>query len=109
MKILFIFSVIPHYYKWVLNQLSKVRGLNLSVVVPIGSSKNVGEGVYPDEQGVNFKVIHLKEYTAYYGKSFFKDLIVTISDENPDIIVIVWPYILGFLFFPKLLKYIRKN
>ncbi len=109
MKVLFTFGGLPHYYNYVLNQLNRLEGINVTVVVPVLKSKTMGEGVHEDNQGIEFKLIELEEYKTFYKKYFFKDFFKIIEQENPDIIVISWPYILAFVFNIFLLSKIRKK
>jgi glycosyltransferase involved in cell wall biosynthesis len=69
----------------------------------------MGEGVYEKSEGIDFKLIELEEYKTFYKKYFFKDFIKIIYQESPDIIVVSWPYILGFVFNIFLLKKIRNK
>ena len=104
MKVLFTFGGLPHYYNYVLNKLNSVEGINVVVVIPVSKSKTMGEGVYEKSEGIDFKLIELEEYKTFYKKYFFKDFIKIIYQESPDIIVVSWPYILGFVFNIFLLK-----
>jgi glycosyltransferase involved in cell wall biosynthesis len=108
MKILFTFNGLPHYYNPVLNRLNKLPNTNVSVVIPSSGGLAIGAGVYQSDSGVEFKVDPLEEYKTFYGKSFFKDFSKYLAKEKPDIIVTVWPYILGFVLIPGLLKKIRR-
>lgn len=99
MKVLFLFGGLTHYYNPILNKLNSISGIEITLVVPDNTdSKGVGEAVHLSEEGIEFKVVKLKEYTAFYGKVFFKGLFNLVLKENPKIIVCGWPYILGFIF-----------
>ena len=109
MKVLFTFGGLPHYYNYVLNRLNLVPNLELVVVVPQKRTETIGEGVKQTIEGVNFKVIYLKEINAPYGNVFLKDLDKTILSEKPDIVVSIWPYILGFVYYFNHFRLLRKN
>lgn len=102
MKVLFTFGGLPHYYNAILNKLNDVDGLEVHVAVPKTSFNTIGKGVYQTSKGINFKLHFLEEYNSYYGKSFFKNFLKLVRKEKPDIIITIWPYILGFIFYPHL-------
>ncbi len=109
MKVLFMFGGLPHYYNYVLSRLNALEGLEIVVVAPKEGSVTVGAGVHQSKEGIDFKVIFLEEYQAFYGKSFFRNFIKTIKEEKPDIIVTGWPYVLGFVYYPSLLLTVRRT
>jgi glycosyltransferase involved in cell wall biosynthesis len=103
MKVLFTFGGLPHYYNAILNKLNSIEGLEVHVAVPRMDHNTIGKGVFQTNEGINFKLHYLDEYNTYYGKSFFKDFIKLIYKEKPDIVITIWPYILGFVFKPYIL------
>jgi glycosyltransferase involved in cell wall biosynthesis len=107
MKVLFLFAVIPHYYKNVLNKLNSVDGVELSVLIAANSSENIGSSVHYDDEGANFKILRKPEYKAFYRKTFINDFVEIVENEKPDIIVAIWPYILGFLFYPHIRRLVK--
>ena len=109
MKVLFMFGGLPHYYNYVLSKLNNVKNLEIIVVVPGSSGKTFGEGVYQDNEGINFKVYKLEEYKTFYQKYFLKDFIRIIENEKPEIIVTIWPYVLAFIFKFGLWRKIRRE
>lgn len=97
MKVLFMFSGLPHYYNLILSRLNNVENLEIVVVVPNKNSSNmIGAGVHQSLKGINFKVIYLDVYKAWY-KFFFKDFHTTLKEEKPDIIVTIFNYAYSFL------------
>ena len=71
------------------------------LIKPSQKSKAVGSGVKESGDGMKFKLVELTEYTTWYGKPFFKDLIPTLKEINPDIIVMsAWPYFLQLVLNP---------
>ncbi len=108
MKVLFMFGGLPHYYNYVLSRLNALEGVEVVVVAPKEGSATVGAGVHQSKEGIDFKVILLEEYRAFYGKAFFRSFGRTIQEEKPDIIVTGWPYVLGFVYYPSLLLTVRR-
>ena len=102
MKVLFTFGGLPHYYNAILNKLNNVDGLEIHVVVPETNFNTIGKGVYQTQEGIKFRLHSLPEYKTYYGKSFFRNFLKLVKNEKPEIIVTIWPYILGFIFYPYL-------
>ncbi|MEN9443731.1 MAG: hypothetical protein RIS47_621 [Bacteroidota bacterium] len=110
MKVLFTFGGLPHYYNKVLNKLQQEPDLDIVVLAPEQNQQTLGAGVKQAEDGLLFRVIRLPEYNTWYGKAFFRNLSELIDIEKPDIVVTVWPYVLGFIYFPLLwLKLKRKG
>ena len=109
MKVLFTFGGLPHYYNAILNKLNNEKDVEVHVAVPKANFKTIGKGVYQTLDGINFKIHFLEEYNSYYGKSFFKGFIELIKNEKPDIIVTIWPYILGFVFYPQLILTLKMH
>jgi len=109
MKVLFIFGGLPHYYNAILNRLNNFSTLEISVVVPKFKSTSIGEGVYQTKKDINFKVIELEETSSFYNKPYFPSLFQTIKDENPDTIVIIWPYVLMLFFNSKFKRIINEK
>lgn len=107
MKVLFMFGGLPHYYNLVLNRLNHIPGLEVMVVAPRSKGSNVGEGVHQTLEGIEFKVIQLEEYTTFYGKTFFKGFSTVVKQEKPDIIVTIWPYVVGFVYNLPLLALVK--
>ncbi|HKI77467.1 MAG TPA: glycosyltransferase family 4 protein [Ignavibacteriaceae bacterium] len=100
MKVLFTFGGLPHYYNAILNRLNSVQEIEVHAAVPTNAQNTIGKGVFQSDKGIEFKLHYLKEYKTYYGKLFFKEFISLIRKEKPDILVIIWPYILAFIFKP---------
>ena len=97
MKVLFMFSGLPHYYNLILSRLNNIEGLEIIVVVPKEKQKTtLGSGVHQTKDGINFKVYHLDRYKAWY-KYFFKDFDKLVEKEKPDIIVTIFEYAYSFL------------
>ena len=56
----------------------------------------------------SFKVFPLEETVSWYGKVHFPGMIELLREENPDILVTIWPYSLEFALNPKLRKAIKE-
>jgi glycosyltransferase involved in cell wall biosynthesis len=107
MKVLFTFGGMPHYLVSQLNGIQD-KGIEVITVIPAASAgRTIGKGVKQSFSDVKFKLVYLEEYNTIYKKPFLRGLKQLIVHEKPDIVVTLWPYILGFLFHPALLCYIK--
>ncbi|TDE18622.1 glycosyltransferase family 4 protein [Dyadobacter psychrotolerans] len=107
MRVCFVMAGLPHYFTLILNKMVSEYGTDLILIKPSQKSKAVGSGVKEGDSEMKFRLVELPEYTTWYGKPFFKDLIPTLKEINPDIIVMsAWPYFLQLVlnpfFYPKL-------
>lgn len=109
MKVLFTFGGMPHYLVSLLNRIQLHGAIDVVVVIPDTGHKTIGKGVKQDFLNVSFKIIKASEYATWYKKAFFKGFKNIVQDEKPDIIVAIWPYILGFIFKPGLLTFIKRR
>ncbi len=109
MKVIFTFGGLPHYLISILNRLNRIPGYEIKVIIPEGKGKTLGKGVHESRNNVEFGIIPLQERTAWYGKLYFKNFIHTIRSENPDILVINWPYVLAFLLLPSWRRLYRQR
>jgi len=109
MKVLFTFGGLPHYNNPILSRLNNVQNLEIVVAVPGKGAKTLGDSVKEDVDGINFRIVYLKEKKAFYGNYFLEGLLDTIKDESPDILVTIWPYVLNLVTDFKLKKYLRRN
>ena len=76
-------------------------GTDLILIKPSQKSKAVGSGVKEGDSEMKFRLVELPEYTTWYGKPFFKDLIPALKEINPDIVVMsAWPYFLQLVLNP---------
>ena len=109
MKILFILNGLTHYFNSVLNRINTTEDIEVIVIVPDSNNNSTGKGVYLSQKGIEFKVFSLKEEQRFYGKVFFKGFKEILESEKPNIVVIIWPYILELVFNRPLLTYLKKN
>ena len=108
-RVLFVMNGLTHYFNKVLNKLNSTEDLEITVLVPSKDSSSLGTGVHTTDQDIEFMVHTLPEKKRFYGKIFFDGFSEIIEKENPQIIVIIWPYILEFVFNPFLLLSVRKK
>lgn len=92
-----------------MNRINAHPDIELFVIAPSAKGKTIGSGVHETEDGVDFKIVRLPEYTTWYGKPFFKGFKQAIQSEKPDAIVIGWPYFLAFIFKPLLLIFLKRK
>jgi len=109
MKVLFLLNGLTHYFNKVLNRLNSLEEFEIVTLVPSKGNKSLGTGVFTTVQDVEFRVYTLPEKKRYYGKLFFDGFIDVLEKENPQIIVVIWPYILEFVFNPIMLRRLRKR
>lgn len=107
MKILFTFSGLPHYHNRLLSRLNEKA--EILVCVPESKSSNIGASVYESSDGITFRIIRLQEYRAVYGKMMLRGLDKLILDQKPDIVVTIWPYIIGTIMNARVYDAIRKT
>jgi glycosyltransferase involved in cell wall biosynthesis len=101
MRICFVMAGLPHYFKLVLNKLATDYGVEVILIKPSQKGQSVGSGVQEDADGLSFKLIELAEYKTWYGKAFFKELLPTLSNIKPDVVVMsAWPYFMQFVLNP---------
>lgn len=98
MKVLYIGNGLTHYYNLVLSRLNREPNVNLVVVVPIGISDSIGDGVRQTKDGINFRVIELREKRKLKLYSTFEGLSRVLRQERPDIIITPETYLAAFLF-----------
>lgn len=108
MKVVFLFSGLPHYLVKLLNNIH-AAGIEVIVVIPEEKSATLGSGVFEKQEGADFKIIKLEEKRFWYGKPFFKGFSAFVKKEKPHAIVSGWPYFLVYLFNPGLLLSIKRR
>jgi len=109
MKVLFMFSGLPHYYNLILNRLNNIPDLEIVVVAPAtASGSTLGKGVYQSKKGIEFKVHFLEQQKALY-KFKFKGFTKVLEIEKPDIVVTTFYYAFHFLYDLSTKRIFRKN
>ncbi len=110
MKVIFLFAAMPHYLVALLNLLNKVAKLEIVVILPSSKSKAVGQNVYEADKNASFKIIRtIESNLSIFRKPYFKALSEIIKQEKPQILVLGWPYIIGYVFDWRLRIYMKKN
>ncbi len=107
MKIIFLFSGLTHYYNLVLSRINNEPDIELSVIIPTEASNHIGAGVNQTRDGVNFKVIELKERNLKLFNNF-SGLSDTLLVEAPDVVVTIEIYLQAFLFDSRLKQTMKK-
>lgn len=106
MKVLFTFGGIPHYLNALLNKLHE-KGVEITVVTPQKGNATIGKGVKMAEAGT-YKHLTASEKKMPYGKSAYPALPDIIRHEQPDIVVMGWPYFLQIFFQPRLRRAMKE-
>lgn len=106
MKVLFTFGGMPHYLNAMLNMLQAKEDVDVVVVTPQKGNAIIGKGVKLVDSG-SYKHIVSPEKKRYYGKPAYPQLPEIVQQEQPDIIVLGWPYFLQLFFQPRLRKAIK--
>jgi glycosyltransferase involved in cell wall biosynthesis len=97
MKVLFIANGLTHYYNFVLSRLNRESGIEVVVIAPGGCGADIGEGVYQTKDGINFKVIELKESQRFGFYTTFEGLGSVLRQERPDVVIVFQNYLMSFL------------
>lgn len=105
MKVLFTFGGIPHYLSAMLDKIQS-KGIEVVVVTSQKGNRTIGRGVKIVEGGT-YRNLTPTEKKMFYGKSGFPTLPGIIRQENPDIVVLGWPYFLQIFFQPSLRKAVK--
>ncbi|MFN3316182.1 MAG: hypothetical protein ACK40K_05170, partial [Raineya sp.] len=109
MKVVFIVGGLPHYFVNLLNVLQKVKNLEICAILPQSKSKSLGEGVHEGYENCTFKIIRTEEYLFLGQKPYLKNLLNIFKQEQPQIVIVVWPFILGYFFDFPLRFWLKKN
>ena len=107
MKVLFTFPGLAHYLSALLGHLQNDEGMQVAAIIPQGKSQSRGEGVHVQTQS-NTRTISGEEAIGFLGKPYFKNLPEILAEEQPDILVIGWPYALDLIFNSTLRNTIKK-
>lgn len=109
LKVLFVQGGLPAYFKFILNRLNEVGGLEVIEIIPSGKGSTLGAGVQVDTKGASFKIVELEEYKAWYGKSFFRNFEQTVYDTGAQVVLLGWPYMMFFAFNPLLVRRLKRR
>lgn len=98
MKVLYIGNGLTHYYNLVLSRLNSEPSIELVVVAPAVRGACIGDGVYQTKDGINFKVIELRETRKFKFYTTFDGLARLLRQERPDVVIVIESYLRAFLF-----------
>ena len=109
MKVLFVNTAITHYNHPLFNKVAD-KGYELVLFIPQNNERTVGQGVKRNEsKDLHYRVISTPVQKAWYGKDYLPELLPTIQKEQPDALIIGWPYMLQLFFYPKILRYLKAH
>ena len=109
MKVLYVNTTITHYNHPLFNKVAD-KGCELVMLIPQNNEHTVGKGVKRNEsKDQHYRVITNPSRKAWYGKDYLPELLPTIQDEQPDILLIGWPYNLQLFFYPNILHYLKRH
>lgn len=109
MRVCFIMVGLPHYIAALFDRMARDYHIEVILIKPGQTSHAIGSGVKEENKSTYFKVIELDEYITWYGKAFLKDLLPTLKQVKPDIVVMsAWPYFLQFALNPNFYFKFRK-
>lgn len=100
MKVLYVGNGLTHYYNLVLSRLNSLPGIELVVIAPVDRGASVGDGVYETKEGINFRLIELKEVRKYKFYTTYRGLADVLREERPSVVIVPENYLRAFLFDP---------
>lgn len=102
MKVLYLANGLPHYFNLVLSKLNSGDDIEVVVVTPRGPGRNIGDGVFQSREGIDFRIVELREYANRLFAGF-RGLPGLLLTERPDVIVFPEYLLLGFFLHPGLI------
>ncbi|MBN2807638.1 MAG: glycosyltransferase [Prolixibacteraceae bacterium] len=107
-KILYVLGGVPHYTAPLLERIV-AKGFNITMLIPEQKDdKVIGDGVKLMDHHASYHVRVGQVEKAWYAKSAFCDLRNIIQEEQPDILMIGWPYFLQLFFERSILKVMKQ-
>lgn len=108
MKVIYVNLGITPYAHTVLEKLS-ANGCELVMLLPKNDDGTIGKGVKrANTDNRSYKITYSNTKRMWYGKPALTDMKSILIQEEPDILMIGWPYFLQLFFDMKLLPRIRK-
>jgi len=98
MKILFMGIGLVHYYNSVLNKMHRLKGFDVLNLVPENTRGHIEDGVFQTQQGIEFSVHSLPEFSVTPLFHSFRGLPSFLRRVKPDIIVFTQYYLPMFMF-----------
>ena len=97
MRVIFLMNGTTHYYNRVLSKLNLEPNVEITMIIPANASDHVGAGVFQTTEGINYKLIKLEEVPFFGATSTFKGLAGVLSQEKPNIVVVIESYLYPFI------------
>lgn len=108
MKVIYVNHTITTYTHPLLQKIV-AKGCDLIMLIPGKENGTVGQGVeISDNANATYKIRYCVSKKGWFGKAVLTDMNTILIQENPDILMIGWPYMLQ-LFFDKQLRKIIEN
>jgi len=109
MKILYTNFCITPYLHPLLEKLT-AKGCEIVMLLPENDNSNVGKGVKLSEnQNVSYKTRYSRSKKMWYDKHALIDLKHIIEQEQPDILLITFPYFLQLFFNRSIIKTLKQH
>ncbi|MCL2289908.1 MAG: glycosyltransferase family 4 protein [Bacteroidetes bacterium] len=109
MRVLFVNYCLPAYLHPLLERLV-AKGCEIVMLLPGNDDNNIGEGVkLSDVQNISYKIRYSRSKKMWYGKHALIDLKHIIEQEQPDILLITYPYFLHLFFDRSIIKLLNRN
>ena len=109
MKVLYVNHGITNYLNAALKRICE-NGVEIVMSLPESDNGTLGKGVsLINYANVLYKIRYSKSVKKWYGKESLIDLKQILLEEQPDILLVGWPYFLQLFFDRALLKIVRKN
>jgi glycosyltransferase involved in cell wall biosynthesis len=85
------------------------KGCDIVMLLPKNDDHTIGKGVkMAEKQDISYKIRDSRSKKMWYGKYALTDLKQTIIQEQPDILLINYPYFLQLFFDRSILKTLKK-
>lgn len=108
MKVLYVNLTITSYVHPLLEKLTE-SGCEIVMLLPENKDGTVGSNVKQADRQGSYSIRYSRSKQMWYGKAALVDLKRIIREEQPDILMIGWPYFLSLFFDRSIMKTIREN
>jgi len=109
MKVLYVNVTIPVYTHPLIEKLVS-KGCELIMLISANKDGTVGEGVGVHSlDKTSYRVCYSPSKRKWYGKPALTRLKKILEEEQPDILMIGWPYFLQLFFERSILKLMKKK
>src|SRR4051812_25633371 len=93
---------LTHYYNQLLNRLQRDLGIAVVLVAADDERGNAGAGVFQTEEGVEFRIHRLREWTVPNYYRSFRGLPRLIRELRPGVVLTGVEHLAAFTFDPRL-------